>query len=109
MRDSPGTVQGVKALLRSFLRIGAVDAAVAAPGFGRRALAALMLIFVCLYGSILVRTGFLPYVMDNNESFSTLWHAENLYKYGPAKTYGLADETFSPEEPAHPYVHTHQG
>jgi hypothetical protein len=65
--------------------------------------------YFAIYCTILFSTSFLPYVMDNNESFSSLWHASNLYNFGPSKTFGLADESFSPDLPAHPYVHTHQG
>lgn len=66
-------------------------------------------LYVVLYAALLVETGGLPYVMDNNESFSSLWHARNLFEYGLSGSFGLADEAFSPHEPAHPYVHTHQG
>jgi hypothetical protein len=75
----------------------------------RRLLGLALLVFVGLYGSLLAYTGSLPYVMDNNESFSSLWHAESLYRHGVQKSFGLADEAFSPHEAAHPYVHTHQG
>src|SRR6266850_120012 len=72
-------------------------------------LVALVLAYSLLYGSLLLATDFLPYVMDNNESFSSLWHARSLFEYGPGASRGLADEAFSPHAPAHPYVHTHQG
>lgn len=66
-------------------------------------------IYFFVYGWLLLATDFLPYVMDNNESFSSLWHAANLYDFGLEKSWGLADESFSPHAAAHPYVHTHQG
>ena len=66
-------------------------------------------VYALIYGWLLVSTDFLPYVMDNNESFSSFWHAASLYNYGPAQSFGLADEAFSPHAAAHPYVHTHQG
>lgn len=74
-----------------------------------RWLLAIVVVYVGLYGAMLVYTDGLPYVMDNNESFSSLWHAANLYHFGPGQSYGLADESFSPHASAHPYVHTHQG
>jgi len=52
---------------------------------------------------------FFPYVFDNNESFSTLWHAHNLFHFDFFKSFGLADEAYSKFAAAHPYVHTHQG
>lgn len=66
-------------------------------------------VYFAVYGWLLVATDFLPYVMDNNESFSSLWHAANLYNFGVENSRGLADEAFSPHAAAHPYVHTHQG
>ena len=76
---------------------------------GTAASAAVLLLYVVLYGWMLLATDLLPYVMDNNESFSSLWHAANIYNFGITQTYGLADESFSPHAMAHPYVHTHQG
>jgi len=70
---------------------------------------ALTALFGALYGALLVATHGLPYVMDNNETFSSLWHAANLFHFGLAHSWGLADEAFSPHAAAHPYVHTHQG
>src|SRR5713226_9269408 len=52
--------------------------------------------YLTLYGWLLVATDFLPYVTDNNESFSSLWHAANMYNFGVGQSYGLADESFSP-------------
>lgn len=72
-------------------------------------LAALGLVYVLLYGWLIVATNGLPFVMDNNETFSSLWHAASLHNFGFAKTYGLADEVFSPHAAAHPYIHSHQG
>lgn len=65
--------------------------------------------YLVIYGSILVATDGMPYVMDGNESFSSLWHARNLVEFGFHRSLGLADEAFSPHPGAHPYVHTHQG
>ncbi len=66
-------------------------------------------VYILLFGYLLIETSFLPYVMDNNESFSAFWHARNLYEFGLAKSFGLADESFAYHDAAHPYVHTHQG
>jgi len=66
-------------------------------------------VYILLFGYLLIETGSLPYVMDNNESFSAFWRARNLYEFGLAKSFGLADESFAYLDAAHPYVHTHQG
>lgn len=70
-------------------------------------------VLVCLhqlyYGWFLVRSDFVPYVMDGNETFSVWWHAHNLYTFSFWKSFGLTDESFSPDASAHPYFHTHQG
>ena len=62
-----------------------------------------------LYGGLLLYTHGLPYVMDNNESFSSLWHAYNLFHFDFSNSMGLADESFAFHPEAHPYAHTHQG
>jgi hypothetical protein len=72
-------------------------------------LAMLVVVYVAGYGALLYSTGGLPYVLDNNESFSTLQHAMNLYRFGISKSVGLTDEATGPNPDAHPYVHTHQG
>lgn len=69
----------------------------------------LIMAYMLVFGVFLVKTDFLPYVMDNNESFSSLWHAYNLYHFDIAKSAGLADEAFAYHEAAHAYAHTHQG
>jgi hypothetical protein len=88
-------------------------------GLGRRVLNKLapldlgwLVVFIAhcaIFGGILVYSDFLPYTFDNNESFSAFWHARNLYEYGFANTSGLADESFSYDASAHPYVYTHAG
>ncbi len=75
----------------------------------RVGLAVVLTVYVLLYGTMLVATDFVPYVLDNNESFSSLNHARNLIEFGAAESFGLADEAVSPEADAHPFVHTHQG
>src|SRR5258708_36393546 len=70
-------------------------------------------VLVCLhqlyYGWFLVRSSFVPYVMDGNETFSVWWHAYNLYTFSFWKSFGLTDEAFSYNAAAHPFFHTHQG
>jgi len=65
--------------------------------------------YLAVFGGLLVATHGLPYAIDNNESFSSLWHARNLYEHGIRHTKGLADEVFAWHAAASPYVHTHQG
>jgi hypothetical protein len=60
----------------------------------------LLLLFYC---------DFLPYGTDNNETFSSLLHAKNMYWHGIGSTYGLTDESTSPNAAAAPFVYTHQG
>ena len=68
---------------------------------------------VCLhqlyYGWFLIRSSFVPYVMDGNETFSVWWHAHNLYTFSFWKSFGLTDESYGLTEASHPYFHTHQG
>jgi hypothetical protein len=68
-----------------------------------------LLCYCAVFGGILIYSNFLPYTFDNNESFSAFWHARNMYEYGIANSSGLADESFSYDAAAHPYVYTHAG
>ena len=68
-----------------------------------------MTAYLVLYGGILIWSEGLPFVSDNNESFSSLWHSFSMYQFGFGLNAGLTDEVFSPNLAAHPYVHTHQG
>lgn len=81
----------------------------AGPNQYRYYLFLLLLLYTTAYGWILVSTDFMPYVMDNNESFSVLWHSSNLYHFSFWQSFGLTDEAFSPDPAAHPVPHTHQG
>lgn len=72
-------------------------------------LAAIGVAYFLIFGWLLAVSNGLPYVMDNNESFSSLWHAYNLFHFDLIKSAGLADESFAYHAGAHPYVHTHQG
>jgi hypothetical protein len=66
-------------------------------------------VYIAVYGSLLLSTSGLPYVMDNNESFSALLHAQNMHLFGWGESYWLTDEAASPSAAAHPFLHTHQG
>ncbi|GLR95961.1 hypothetical protein GCM10007858_35980 [Bradyrhizobium liaoningense] len=70
-------------------------------------------ILVCLhqlyFGWFMVRSSFVPYVMDGNETFSVWWHAHNLYTFSFWKSFGLTDESYGLTEASHPFFHTHQG
>src|SRR5687768_5338062 len=69
----------------------------------------LAVVYFALYGAFLVYADFLPYVTDNNETFSSIVHAANIYHFGVAQTFGLTDEAYGLSAAAHPYVYTHQG
>jgi hypothetical protein len=70
-------------------------------------------VLVCLhqlyFGWFLVKSSFVPYVMDGNETFSVWWHAHNLYTFSFWKSFGLTDESYGLTEASHPFFHTHQG
>src|ERR1700738_3702848 len=70
-------------------------------------------VLVCLhqlyFGWFLVKSSFVPYVMDGNETFSVWWHAHNLYTFSFWKSFGLTDESYGFDASAHPFFHTHQG
>ena len=74
-----------------------------------RCCALLAALHLVLYGALLAWSGGVPYVFDNNESFSSLIHARNLYQFPLSDSMGLTDESFSPDPEAHPLVCTHQG
>ena len=58
---------------------------------------------------IVIASGGIPFVFDGNETFSTLIHAENIFRFGVEKSFGLTDEAYGAGAAAHPYVYTHQG
>jgi len=78
---------------------------------GGRLLCLIMLlsVYCVIYALLLLQTDPLPYVYDNNETYSAHTHARNLLAYGVSESAGLTDEAVSPFEGAHPFVHTHQG
>jgi len=51
----------------------------------------------------------IPFIMDANESYSSLIHAFNMQNFGVGESMGLTDEAYGPGSGAHPYVYTHQG
>ncbi len=65
--------------------------------------------FIAVSTALFVMGDGIPYVTDNNETFSSLNHAYNLWHFDFFRSYGLADEAASPYAAAHPVVHTHQG
>jgi len=73
------------------------------------ALLYLGIFYFILYFIYLVKCQYIPYVFDNNETFSALTHARNMAMFGFKTTFGLTDETFSILPSAHPFVYTHQG
>jgi len=75
----------------------------------RRCLVVVAIVYAAVFGALLIGTDGLPYVMDNNESFSSLRHAENLVRFGFRNSYGLTDESYAVQKEGHPFLHTHQG
>ncbi len=74
-----------------------------------RYLGASLGLYVGLLFALLISSGFVPYVTDNNESFSAAIHARNMMRYGLGNAMGLADEATATSRAAHPYVYTHGG
>src|SRR5438132_997837 len=69
----------------------------------------LFVIYAAVFGTLLLKTDSLPYITDNNESFSDLVHARNIAAYGVGNSFGLTDESYGPSAAGHPYVYTHSG
>src|SRR5688572_19106660 len=67
------------------------------------------LVYMFVYGGLLIWADGLPYVMDNNESFSTVWHAQNMATQDVSRSFWLTDESYGVNSEAHPFVHSHQG
>jgi len=78
-------------------------------GLRNRAWMTVLVMYVLIFGGLLVATGGLPYVVDNNESFSSLIHAQNLASFDFGRSFGLTDESYAVTEEGHPYIHSHQG
>jgi len=68
-----------------------------------------LIAYVFIYSLFLYLSDFLPYVFDNNETYSSLVHANNMYFGDWGVHFGLADDAYSPDPAAHPTIHTHQG
>jgi hypothetical protein len=66
-------------------------------------------VYLAVFGGMLIRTDGFPYTIDNNESFSSLVHAQNMAKFDFGRSYGLTDESYALTEGGHPYIHSHQG
>jgi hypothetical protein len=79
------------------------------PGSYWRGLGVIVLAYFVSLGWLLASTDGLPYVLDNNETYSSLVHATNILRFGVKETYGLADESYGLEPSQHPYVYTHGG
>ena len=69
----------------------------------------LSITFAIVYGGLLYYSGYIPYVLDGNESFSAFIHGRNLFEYGVGRSIGLTDESYGITAASHPYVYTHQG
>jgi hypothetical protein len=70
----------------------------------------IILIAYTVYYVLLISRGHgVPYVLDNNETYSALLHAHNLWNFDFFRSFGLADDVASPLQAAHPVIHTHQG
>jgi len=65
--------------------------------------------YVVIFATFLIATDGLPYVFDNNETFSSIVHAYNLLTDGVSATFGLTDESFGRTKESGPYLYTHQG
>src|SRR6266540_1646407 len=66
------------------------------------------ILFCSVVFVLLFYCDFLPYGTDNNETFSSILHAKNMYLHGAGSTYGLTSETTSPIDVVQ-FVYTHQG
>src|SRR4029077_20801140 len=70
----------------------------------------IILIAYTVYYVLLISRGHgVPYVLDNNETYSALLHAHNLWSFDFFRSFGVADDLASPLEAAHPIIHTQQG
>jgi hypothetical protein len=67
-----------------------------------------LILFFSVVFLLLFYCDFLPFGTDNNETFSSILHAKNMYLHGIGSTYGLTSETTSPTDTVQ-FVYTHQG
>lgn len=70
---------------------------------------AVLLLSASVYLALYIYADGIPYVLDGNETFSSILHAKNLLNYDWSFAKGLADETANDSVAAHSFVHTHQG
>ncbi|MGE3910173.1 MAG: hypothetical protein AB7K36_12515 [Chloroflexota bacterium] len=75
----------------------------------RMLLAVVGLVYVVVFGGILIWSEGLPFITDANENFSVMWHSRNMAELPFASFYWLTDEAYGLDPASHPYVHTHQG
>jgi hypothetical protein len=68
-----------------------------------------LVVYLGLVGILLAASSGLPYVTDNNESFSMFVHANNMIRFGFWHGALLSDEAYGRQSEAHPYVYTHEG
>lgn len=74
-----------------------------------RGLSVVAVAYLIIFGGLLFFSHGLPYVMDNNESFSAFVHGYNMFHFDWGRSFGLTDEASSPYASAHPVIHPHQG
>src|SRR6266508_1031490 len=67
-----------------------------------------LIVFFVVVFLLLFFSNFLPFGIDNNETFSSILHAKNMYLHGIGSTYGLTSEATSPAD-TFQFVYTHQG
>jgi hypothetical protein len=70
---------------------------------------AIAFIYLVFFGWMLYTSNGMPYVTDNNETYSSIVHAKSISQFGVSESKGLADESYGSSLKAHPYVHSHQG
>lgn len=72
-------------------------------------LIAALVVFLVAAGLLIIWSESIPFVLDGNETFSSIVHAQNMYRFGIGESFGLTDEAYGPDPAAHPFVYTHQG
>ncbi|MDB2703587.1 hypothetical protein N9Y70_02465 [Methylophilaceae bacterium] len=77
--------------------------------FPSKYLLLILFLYFAIFGSVIYLSNGIPFIFDNNESFSAWWHAYNSINFGFTDSYGLADESFSYDKEAHPFAYTHAG
>jgi hypothetical protein len=107
--SKPGTGQMDDTSMRSRLALASLPAKCQQLLTEQNVFRALTLILFCsVVFSLLFYSDFLPFGTDNNETFSSILHAKNMYLHGIGSTYGLTSEATSPIDTVQ-FVYTHQG